>query len=53
MLELKTRSSFLVFPDSNLEKLDGSFTAQEIKLAISQMGPLKAPREDGFPAIFF
>src|SRR4051794_23423432 len=35
------------------EELTKGFTDQEVSDALFQIGPLKAPRPDGFPARFF
>ena len=35
------------------EALSGEFTAEEVKVALFQMGPTKAPRPDGMNALFF
>ena len=35
------------------EALSGEFTAEEVKVALFQMGPIKAPRPDGMNALFF
>lgn len=39
--------------DSMNDKLLKVFTEEEIEYAVKQMAPLKAPRVDGFFAIFF
>ena len=35
------------------EALSGEFTIDEVKVALFQMGPIKAPRPDGMNALFF
>ncbi|KAK5846323.1 hypothetical protein PVK06_002606 [Gossypium arboreum] len=35
------------------EKLTVEYSADEVKAALKPIGPTKAPRDDGFPAIFF
>ena len=35
------------------EALSGEFTAKEVKVALFQMGPIKAPGPDGMNALFF
>jgi len=43
---------WVVIEDTNKE-LVGDFTHNEVKLALNQMAPLKAPRPDGMPQIFY
>jgi hypothetical protein len=38
--------------DMNVD-LDRGYTNEEIKSALFQMGPIKAPGPDGFPALFY
>ena len=35
------------------ESLNAPYTQQEVKVALFEMFPLKAPRPDGYPAHFF
>ena len=35
------------------EALSGEFIAEEVKVALFQMGPIKAPGPDGMNALFF
>ena len=43
---------WVVTEDMNKEPV-GDFTQNEIKLALNQMAPLKAPGPDGMPPIFY
>ena len=42
-----------IITDANNEKLCAEFSEKEISDALFQIGPLKAPGPDGFPARFF
>ena len=42
----------VVTPEMN-DNLTGSFSREEVELALRQMAPLKAPGPDGMPPIFF
>ncbi|KAH1090919.1 hypothetical protein J1N35_018176 [Gossypium stocksii] len=41
-----------IFEEDNL-KLKASYTKEEIKVVLKEMGPTKALGEDGFPALFY
>jgi hypothetical protein len=49
LIELLPRS---IRDDMNI-KLTGKFSEKEVSDALFQIGPLKAPGQDGFPARFF
>lgn len=50
--EVTQHTSRVVTDDMNRE-LIGDFTRVEIEMELNQMAPLKAPRPDGMPPIFY
>lgn len=52
-MQLNLNNQFHQFSNERLARLDSMSTMEELKTALFSMGGLKAPGEDGFPAIFF
>lgn len=51
--QLNLNRQFYQFPMENLNSLEHLPTMEELRAALFPLGGLKAPGEDGFPAVFF